>query len=31
VRENGIQDWIGGVHLTDAERPPFRDGRTLLL
>jgi hypothetical protein len=31
VHENGIDDWIGGVHLTDAERPPFREGRTLLL
>jgi hypothetical protein len=31
VHENGIQDWIGGVHLSDTERPPFRDGRTLLL
>ena len=31
VQENGIDDWIGGVHLTDADRPPFREGRTLLL
>lgn len=31
VHENGIDDWIGGVHLTDEQRPPFREGRTLLL
>jgi hypothetical protein len=31
VHENGIDDWIGGVHLADAENPPFRDGRMLLL
>lgn len=31
VHENGIDDWIGGVHLTDAASPPFRDGHTLLL
>ena len=31
VRENGIDDWIGGVHLIDAERPPFREDYTLLL
>jgi hypothetical protein len=31
VRENGIDLWIGGVHLTDAENPPFREGWTLLL
>lgn len=31
VHENGIDDWIGGVHLTDGQNPPFREGRTLLL
>jgi hypothetical protein len=31
VHENGIDLWVGGVHLTDAENPPFREGRTLLL
>lgn len=31
VHENGIDLWIGGVHLTDGENPPFREGRMLLL
>lgn len=31
VRENGIDDWIGGVHLTSAAPVTFRDGDTLVL
>lgn len=30
VAENGIDDWIGGVHLT-SDTVVFRDGATLLL
>jgi hypothetical protein len=29
VRENGIDDWIGGVHLTSAGPVTFREGDTL--
>lgn len=29
VHENGIDDWIGGVHLNDREPVTFRSGSTL--
>lgn len=31
VRENGIDDWIGGVHLTWDTLITFRDGDTLVM
>jgi len=31
VRENGIDDWIGGVHLTSEAPITFREGDTLVL
>ncbi len=31
VEENGIDDWIGGVHLTGERPVTYRDGDTLLL
>jgi len=31
IDENGIDDWIGGVHLNDREPVTFRDGNSLLL
>lgn len=31
VRENGIDDWIGGVHLSDQESVTYRDGTSLVL
>jgi hypothetical protein len=31
VRENGIDDWIGGVHLNDNEPVTFRNGGVLTL
>jgi hypothetical protein len=31
VLENGIDDWIGGVHLNDNEPVTFRNGGVLTL
>lgn len=31
VHENGIDDWIGGVHLDSRETATFRDGDSLVL
>jgi len=31
VTENGIDDWIGGVHLSSEGTVIFRDGDSLLL
>ena len=31
VYENGIDDWIGGVHLTDEGYVTFRSGDSLVL
>jgi hypothetical protein len=31
VHENGIDDWIGGVHLTDEGYVTFRSGDSLIL
>jgi len=31
LETNGIDDWIGGVHLTDRTHSPLRDGTELLL
>lgn len=31
VRENGIDDWIGGVHLGDDSYVTFRSGHSLIL
>jgi hypothetical protein len=31
VSENGVDDWIGGVHLTDKGRVTFRSGDSLVL
>jgi hypothetical protein len=31
VHQNGIDDWVGGVHLTDKGRVTFRSGDSLIL
>jgi hypothetical protein len=31
VRENGIDDWIGGVHLSAESHVTFRSGDSLIL
>jgi hypothetical protein len=31
VHENGIDDWIGGVHLSAASHVTFRSGNSLVL
>jgi hypothetical protein len=31
VLQNGIDDWIGGVHFTSPDNVVFRDGDSLLL
>ena len=31
VQENGIDDWVGGVHLSTEGSVTFREGDTLVL